>query len=553
MRTLVSTVLLTACTATPVLAPSAEAPEEHTDLRALSTIGPLMTGREVWGGGLTRLEAAWRPLDPARITPRAADAYAGTPSAPAELLGGLTGLTPNEAYGGAILDALDALDADRAPYGLAGLTAEQLYTGDALCEDPHYNTTFEADGAEWEVEIEVTGHVILTEAPTRLLDPISDVCTESLATNGGADCTDEEVQMFFPAGSDCEACLAEDGAYDRCVTEDRCAEEATRQVYGQLSGESRPGWYSVLLAENIVCAPDLRAPLLLLTNLEENEDLPSVFTYERIRALCAEHWWEEDGAPALACSTTSPEGDALWDVLPAHIVSYGPAGAASTRLAGRMGLFSSLGFADGTSAPLSYASTGFLGGVGAPAGVSINGWGLNPTATRPDGDTMERDFLAAVAMKSSTTITGIYVWPFQKNRCAAWSDADADGSSTCLEVSDWDPDWYEDGTVTWYDTGRAYPYPTLTLVSTGLPDPDLPGDFLVHVQGSEHLADEDWEGCDLEPFTPDRMPLLDYYPIEGDEPYASFDAETWRFDRPGDIRMGLLTNQRRDFCGFGLE
>lgn len=46
------------------------------------------------------------------------------------------------------------------------------------------------------------------------------------------------------------------------------------------------------------------------------------------------------------------------------------------------------------------------------------------------------------------------------------------------------------------------------------------------------------------------MPLYDSAPATVDEPYASFDGQTWRFERDGDIRMGLATNQLRGFCGF---
>lgn len=65
-------------------------------------------------------------------------------------------------------------------------------------------------------------------------------------------------------------------------------------------------------------------------------------------------------------------------------------------------------------------------------------WGLNPYELRPGGtdptnidDTEARDWLATLALKTSTTRDGVLIVTYSQNRCADWQGPFDDGSYFC--------------------------------------------------------------------------------------------------------------------------
>lgn len=143
-----------------------------------------------------------------------------------------------------------------------------------------------------------------------------------------------------------------------------------------------------------------------------------------------------------------------------------------------------------------------------------------------------------------------------RTRCAdgAWDDLDGDGSFRCTRPEAPAGGWLGDlAHFRWDpDAGYRYPMPVVTLGSTGLPDPDIPGGVVVHVASTPILGDPDWEGCTWDDtFAPDRAVLpdtpLDYTGA------GSLTADTWRFGGhpEADLRLLLYTNRTRGYCSDG--
>jgi len=159
-------------------------------------------------------------------------------------------------------------------------------------------------------------------------------------------------------------------------------------------------------------------------------------------------------------------------------------------------------------------------------------------------------------LKMATWTDGILVNPVNHNRCAEedWQGPHADGTYSCDEPGAWSTiGWGDDALVSWWDqpAGEIYVFPLVTLATTGLPDPAVPGGLLPQVLGSTTLADEEWEACVWpETFVPDRVRLYDPAPATSREGYASFDGQTYRFGRDPDVdvRLFLATSQQRGFC-----
>ncbi|HND30700.1 MAG TPA: hypothetical protein PLA94_11905, partial [Myxococcota bacterium] len=162
-------------------------------------------------------------------------------------------------------------------------------------------------------------------------------------------------------------------------------------------------------------------------------------------------------------------------------------------------------------------------------------------------------YFSAFSLKMAITIIGILVNPFIRNRCEEdqWVTG-ADGSSYCDEPGAWSSrDSFDDAFIAWWDraAGEAMNFPIVTLASTGLPDPAIPGGLLTELRSGSSLADADWENCAWQKtFVPDRVRMYDPAPANGQEGYASFDGQTIRFSEHPDLRMGLATSERRGFC-----
>ena len=172
---------------------------------------------------------------------------------------------------------------------------------------------------------------------------------------------------------------------------------------------------------------------------------------------------------------------------------------------------------------------------------------LRPTDLRPDGETRARDFLAGFVMKWSTRHNGIQISYYNHNRCApnGWEPVAADGSSVCRELGPPDLAWQDDGD-TFDEGGQPLSMPMATLGSSGLPDADVPGGYLLDIAGTPALANPDFDGCAYpHTWVPDRLRLPD---VSGG-PSSALDGHTFRFGRTDfDFRLVVHTNTRRDFC-----
>lgn len=466
-------------------------------------------------------------------------------------------MVPDPSRGAALVDALANLDPERAALGIQGLTPADL---DSLCEYPLLSMSGSDGNGPWEISIETEPFVWLT-APQRYLVSLPAACADDLLALGGPSgagaCSEEDEAAFFPTGSSCRTCLEVDGDFDRCVQETECPVEATRHALASPAGSFANEMYSVLVADSLSCAPDLDIPVLLLVpDLDEDDPLPGVYEHGRIEQICTELWSGQ--SLAMYCSPTiSPIANVLLDVLPARISEVVQDGSPPHRR--RIVAPASIAVPDGRRYDLAIGYEIPLAVLSAP--MSLGGWGFPPTEVRPDGsdpavvdDTYARDWLAGLALKTTTTIDGIPVWGFNRNRCSDWSEPEPDGSRTCRTVDSWDLSgvWSDDGMISWfdYDAGTSYAFPFTTLVSTGLVDPDVPGGLALHVMPSETLARIEGDSCGwTRSFVPDRMRLYDDNPPGGVDPYSAFDGETWRFGRDDlDIRLGLATNQYRGFC-----
>ncbi|MCK6503161.1 hypothetical protein L6R53_07160 [Myxococcota bacterium] len=530
---------------------------------APSPAGGWRTTREV-GPGTGALVGSAVHLPPAvRRPPPPADQ--GPATVVGALLPTLAGATFDRTRGKGLAAAWAALDEDRRALGLAGLPLSQWNSSTAGCELPGVRSALEHDGATWEIELDVAPVMWLTERPWRDLVELSPACVEALHAHAGdvaaavgAGCEQAEEQAFFESGSDCRACLEVDGDHARCVDEGSCRQAATRRV------EFDGAWRSVVRAQALLCAPDFLGDVVLLSrDLPEDDSEPQPYDHGAFDFWCIEVWNNATEETTLACTDESEAGTTWGDALVSQVASAHPQGGDESRHTGRLSVLDAVEV-EGTRFPYTVIFDSGVTALSAPQGSVPDAWGVHPLELRPDGSdpqdpthTMAREYVAALALKIASTISGILVQPFNHNRCAedGWTGPHADGSFACDQPGPWSTDgWLDDAMVAWYDDeGHIYPMPLLTLVSTGRPDPGLPGGLCPRVLSSTTLADPEWEACAWpETFTPDRVRLWDEQPATGGAPYASFDGQTWRFGRDagsGDpVVLGLLTSQQRAFC-----
>lgn len=287
---------------------------------------------------------------------------------------------------------------------------------------------------------------------------------------------------------------------------------------------------------------------LLVPGLGEDDPLPLPFEHDRFLAFCLDVWDAAADAPGLACTGAVAGGHAVADVVAARVDHLSPVGAPDEGQRGRLAVASSVEIEGGRTWAGSLVFEDTLGPVSMAR--EDGGWGLQPWEVHPGGGSFARQLLAGWVLKISTDRSGVPVQPVDHNRCLSWGPARPDGSSTCLEMGPWTFTALDDGPIVWLDqaAGAIYPFPLVTLISTGLPDPELPGGVLIQTLGSTALEALDgcaWPGA----FEPDRVRLLDTAPAATDEPYATFDGQTWRFGREGpDAVLALATSHRRGFC-----
>lgn len=493
---------------------------------------------------------------PARLLPAPpAPSPASTVSA---LLPRLEGARFDRTVGEGMAAAVAALEGERALLGAHGLSLATWRSETAGCEEPEILLPLEHEGRSWEARLRVPATMWLSGPPAPLRAAVAEACAQSLLDTPGAperaDCDEATVRAFFPEGSGCRACLEEDGDLARCRAEGRCAEEAWAQVF------ALGAWSFAWSAPTLLCAPDLQGRQILLAPDEPDGAAPARFAHGLFTASCLEVWSESQGGTVLSCTAESGPGLGTADILLSRLVGYTRDGEAQATHAGRVSVIGALEVEGTTFADTILYGSGATA-VSAPVGSSDDAWGIHPFDLRPGGldplrveDTMARDYLAALALKTATSINGVVVQPFHRNRCPddGWVGPKEDGTYDCPRPGPWSEEgWYDDAAIVFYGRRSIYAFPLLTLVSTGLPDPALPGALAPRILGSTTLADPEWEACAWpETFIPDTVRMWDDAPADGGEPYASFDGQTWRFGRDGEggVIMGLLTNQRRGFC-----
>jgi hypothetical protein len=557
-------ILLNACAAaTEPSTPSGSGPSTVHPQPAHTTSGLVPDGpytpefevRRTWSPTPRRAvgpETAWPP------TPTAASGYLPT----------ITGARFARLREGEVEAAIAALPEHRRAYGIAGLTPEELFGDGGPCEPAHALFEVEQGGVTWEADMLAPTVMWLLDGPTVDHYALSEACAADLLLAGGVTdvasasgpCSFADERAHFPEGSTCRACLATDGDLDRCETELACAPTAPRQVEAfsrKLGGNS---WFYALRARTVLCAPDvIGEATLLASSLGPEQTPPAAFSHGAYEAICVESWSATLNEPTLACTGSEQDGATVGDVVVAETQHFAPEGAERGALFHRSALFDALEV-DGHTITATWLYENTLGVVSQPRNGGL-AWGLPPEQLRPgftDPTNPEqlhaRDWIAGIVLKSASNRNRVPVVAFNHNRClpGAWVQL-ADGRWRCNEVGDWSTDGkLDDGMLVWWNEAeeQVLSFPWVTLASTGLADPNLPGGFLPHIFGSSTLADPDWEHCAWpDTFEPDLMPIFDTVPALGREPYASFDGQTVRFDTfEPELRLALATSQRREFC-----
>ena len=494
--------------------------------------------------------------------------------------------TRDEDRGAALQAAIDEVPTYRLnQYGLGALTPEQLFgteTEPGLCEMPGIEAPVDGPDGAYTARLAVYPYTALVNDPEPMLVSISEGCAEGVAGTGGdvdaavesGACADDEAHTFFAEDSACRTCVEGNGGdYAACQADDTCPQEAALAVW-VANPDGDVVWFRSIAAQVWACAPDWIMPFYLLAETGEDGDLPDTYDHNRWAFACTPFWDEANNTSNMSCMGGFEPGDrgVLAEGLFGFVEGIAPKGDDTEGWRGREYYVDSVSFTDGAELRWWWASMPGLGALSAPNviadtdgdgrvgpgdedyGFGSGGFGLDPHDTRPDGESLARDWLATMTMKVSTTIDGLPIVVAQRSRCAddAWSGPDEAGSYRCGTMDAPEGGWLNDGYVTWADTDktRAGAYPVLTLGSTGLLDPDVPGGIVVHLASSTSLAAPEWDACELpHTFAPDLAPLVDR-PMDYAGP-AGLDGETWRFGAPGrdDFRVVLGTNRARGWCG----
>lgn len=489
----------------------------------------------------------------------------------------------DDTLGDAMADALDAAEDEGRPvdrYGTGALDYEELMGDDVhagACEIPRILASAEHDGEDWELSLGVAMiETFVGELSPAMGDLHDDCVADLLAVAGDVDaageCLATDEAMFFPEGSDCRACLGESaGDYAACVELGRCAEEAPVL-------ESRSGTlWSRLEATILSCAPDHTIPGYVLAELDDDGSVPEPFDDHRWAFICAPFWSDsleevttvcQGGADTVRVGVTGLVEGMRRDGDPTpwyrHRPFYTPRVAleGGTELRYAWEAYSSGGVISAPVVPDDSNGDGVVDAGDDYYGYQYGSWGLDPLQLRPDGDdaaalddTFARDWFGAIAVKTATTRDGISILMANHTRCAEWDDLDGDGSFRCTRTEDPEEGWLGDlPHFRWDpDAGTTYPMPVVTLGSTGLPDPDIPGGIVAHVASTPTLGDPDWDDCAWDDtFVPDRAWIPDT-PLDYTSA-GSTAADTWRFGGHDelDLRILLYTNLRRDFCPDGV-
>lgn len=499
----------------------------------------------------------------------------------------LTGGRLDPSLGAALLDELEAWPSDEvAEYGAGVFTLTELYGPQldgvgGLCEDPHALFTFTEDGTEWEVDLRLFAFLQLTGPVQTLFMTLSAPCAEGVAALGGdvdaaldeGVCTESELLGFFPEGGDCRACVADAESVAACEEQGRCPVEVP------LLDKQGARWFEWAEAEGLACAPDVPVRVWLgAKDLADDGTVPESWDHTSWSKLCFLLRDEDSGEVLRECAVeadgTDELGDGVGDGVISRITFLREAGGDALTHAERVGYNRALAFADGTVTEQFLLSFGGIGQISTPAiqtdmngdgtiddddwGGAYGGWGFNPRMLRPDGTdptdldhTYARDWLGSVAVKMSTTRDGVPINVMNHSRCLEWVGPHEDGTFTCVLNGGPALGWFEDNHVFPGNSAftRIYPEPLMTVGSTGLPDPLVPGGFAPLMAGTPALGRPTWDDCTwAHTFLPDHIRTEDNWLDWGGT--ASLDAHTYRFgkDPDLDLRVVLATSQARGFC-----
>jgi hypothetical protein len=480
------------------------------------------------------------------------------PSTPARLVNPIIGARLDLERGERLTNVLASFPEERGAQGVAALTYDQFWD---LCEEPMINFELEHEGERYEARHRISQLIVHT-APVVSLYALTSTCTEALLAGGGdlsravgAGCAREDEEAHFPAGSTCRSCLAVDGDHARCVRASSCKEQMAREL--QIGTE----FYDVIEAACLACAPDYYDPTFILAHeLGPDNAMIDPFDHEAIAHWCYYRWNPSSAEPRLFCrAEVDGINMAVSDVVSTWVDYIRRPGETAPYYLDRVGLVSRIELGDVTIAMMP-VFPGALGNLSV-SGL-IGGWGLNPNLLRPDGTdpqnpdhTQAREWLGAVGLKTATRYDGITIAYFNHNLCSAddWLGPDPSGRYFCrphFDEQNPPPDdfhgWQHDWGVFADPGGTVVTFPTLTIVSTGRMDTNVPGAHVPKILSSPVLADEQWENCAWpDMFVPDEMAQSDVF----DSAQTTFTTQTYRFGRDGDeVRIGMSSNTRRDFC-----
>lgn len=483
-------------------------------------------------------------------------------------------------------------------YGLALLTMDEIFGTpendyeDALCEAAEVLWHFEDDissSMRYEAGLELNRYVHLMGDIEPYIIALSQQCIETLATSGGnvgsvvfpGGCLPDEETTFFPGGSDCRECLEVDGDYAACLGSGACVEEA-QDLTAMDDIDGNTYVFEVFVSEMVACAPDWTVPAYLMAVPDEAEGAPDAFDHGAWTRACVPFWDVEAQQPVWSCQGDPPSEYQWWTVAEGVFgrASYiREEGTEQETWKDRFFYVSAIEFETGDSVrnmwlgaghgiistPILHEDTngdGIVGVGDANWGTVSVGWGLNPAQLRPDGtdldspnDTKAREWISALLLKVSTTISGVPVFGYNHNCCEpdSWVGPDERGRYSCTQLQNPQGGWLEDCIHLSADDfeGLTHARTMATIASTGLPDPIVPGGVVLHIAGSPALANPDFEDCRYpHTFEPDQLALPnvpDVYP-EGET--GALSAHTYRFgkDADQDIRFVMHSNWVRGYC-----
>ena len=394
------------------------------------------------------------------------------------------------------------------------------------------------------------------------------------------DCFDEDLNSIFPRGSLCRRCLDGGSSFEACVEADDCETEDQLVFWWNLDDEGNGFLVETWQTYWAACAPNRYLFAMLVSQQDRSPRHPPAFEHDRWTGFCTPMWDPEISDAYYYCwgDVEDDRSHTLAEGVPGRLQYIRPKGSDGEPWNDRLTFLNAIEIPSNgarfdhfwagnpgsgvVSAPWRHYDSNGDGEIGLGDedwGSSYGGWGVNPNALRPGNDnphdpeqTMARDWVAAITLKASTARDGVLISFSNHSRCAedAWRGPDALGRYQCTQAELPHEGWINDGMSHWTyaGSGQSLTMPMLTMGSTGLPDPDVPGGAVVHLAVTP--AFESYEQCDV-PHTlqPDLIPYADVPDTYPDHQGALW-GHTYRFgkDEDQDIRFVMGSNWHRGYC-----